>query len=176
MPCVRISKFSRMGSWFLTHSSSWDGLCNLCSVTSFKVVWPFQLLQPFKIDCKICEVKLSSLAGDQGPGWSRTIVVFIFRASFLIRYISGGGGGVGGWVPPEPLPQIHPVFVQINPFNPRDDQKRNCAYIINAFFKQERIISTIVWSDLILLSISTQSLRNSSYCLDFPNGAEHIKS
>ena len=100
MPFVRIFKiFQDGGSWFLTLSTSWNGLCNLWSLTAFKAVWPFKLLQPFTIDCEICEVKLSSLAGDQGSGWSRTKVVLLFLASFLIRYISGEGG-----VPPEPLP------------------------------------------------------------------------
>ena len=113
MPCVRISKFSRMGSWFLTHSASWDGLRNLWSWTAFKVVWPFKLLQPFRIDYKICEVKLSSLAGDQGSGWSRTIVLFIFRASFLIRYISGGGGVGTSWSPPRSTLSLYRLTLSI---------------------------------------------------------------
>ena len=149
MPFVRIFKiFQDGGSWFLTLSTSWNGLCNLWSLTAFKTVWPFKLLQPFTIDCEICEVKLSSLAGDQGSGWSRTKVVLLFLASFLIRYISGEGGT--SWTPP----QFHP-FLVLTLSIAEMTEKGNVPHIINVFFKQERTISTINWSDLILLSIST---------------------
>ena len=149
MPCVRIFKiFQDGGSWFLTLSTSWNGLCNLWSLTAFKAVWPFKLLQSFTIDCEICEVKLSSLAGDQGSGWSRTKVVLLFLASFLIRYISGEGGT--SWTPP----QFHP-FLVLTLSIAEMTEKGNVPHIINVFFKQERTISTINWSDLIFLSIST---------------------
>ena len=107
-------------SEFSKFSTSWNGLCNLWSLTAFKAVLPFKLLQPFTIDCEICEVKLSSLAGDQGSGWSRTKVVLLFLASFLIRYISGEGGYL---LNPSPVPP----FPCIDSFNRRNDWKRKCS-------------------------------------------------
>ena len=143
MPCVRIFKILQDGgSWFLTLSTSWNGLCNLWSLTAFKAVWPFKLLQPFTIDCEICEVKLSSLVGDQGSGWSRTKVVLLLLASFLIRYISGEGGYL---LNPSPVPP----FPCIDSFNRRNDWKRKCSPHYQCIFqaRKDNFHYWLIWLD-----------------------------